>query len=262
VASSPAVDHPVPGTAAIVRAEARDGLLDLGIRGDVDTADPATVDAVLATAAALGADRTDLDVRLLIDQLGDEPQPLPIAVADRLGLTPSRELFQMRRPLPVSPDDPGRDGAPALRLRPFDPDRDAAAWVRQNNRAFASHPSQGTQTLETLAATLAEPWVDLDGFLVTDDPDQPGALAGSCWTRVHPATDDDPALGEIFVIGVDPDHHGRHLGRSLVLAGLDHLAWSGTAVGMLYVEADNAPALRLYDRLGFTVHLRHRILSR
>src|SRR5690606_29925204 len=117
-------------------------------------------------------------------------------------------------------------------------------------------------TVETLRATLAEPWVDLDGFLVVDDPDRPGELAGSCWTRVHPATDDEPVLGEIFVIAVDPSQHGKGLGLSLVLAGLDHLAWSGITTGMLYVEADNEPALGLYRRLGFTVHLHRRILSR
>jgi mycothiol synthase len=262
VASSPALDHPVPGTGALVHAEERDGGLDLGIRGDLDTADPATVEAVAAVALEQGARRDDLAVRLLVDHPADHVHPLPFAVAERLGLTPSRALFQMRRPLPVAPDDPGRAGAPPLRLRPFDPSRDAEAWIRQNNRAFADHPSQGTQTLDTLRATLAEPWIDLDGFLVLDDADRPGELAGSCWTRVHPPSDLDPALGEIFVIGVDPTHHGERLGLSLVLAGLDHLAWSGTTVGMLYVEADNEPALRLYRRLGFEVHLHHRILTR
>jgi mycothiol synthase len=262
VTSSPAVDHPVPGTGALVRTEEHDGLLDLRLRGDLDAAEPPTVDAVVAVAAELAERRGDLVVRLLVDDPAGHDHPLPHAVAERLGLAPTRTLFQMRRPLPVAPDDPGREGAPPLRLRPFSPARDAEAWVRQNNRAFAHHPSQGAQTLDTLRATLAEAWIDLDGFLVLDDADRPGELAGSCWTRVHPADDLDPALGEIFVIGVDPAHHGERLGLALVLAGLDHLAWSGTTVGMLYVEADNEPALRLYRRLGFDVHLHHRIYTR
>ena len=61
-------------------------------------------------------------------------------------------------------------------------------------------------------------------------------------------------LGEIYVIAVDPDFHGLGLGRALTLAGLDHLARRDVTVGMLYVEADNTAALRLYEQLGFTVH--------
>lgn len=258
----PAADHPVPGTAVTIRVERREGHLDLALLGALDATDHATVDAVVAALITHGAAEEDDAVRLLWDEPPEQAAPLPMVVADRLGLHPTRELFQMRRPLPVADDHPGRAGAPPLALRPFRPATDAAAWVRANNRAFATHPSQGRQTTETLADTLAEPWVDLDGFLVVEDPSRPGELAGSCWTRVHPATTAEPALGEIFVIGVDPSHHGEGLGRSLVLAGLDHLAWSGITTGMLYVEADNQAALHLYERLGFQVHLRHRICSR
>jgi mycothiol synthase len=262
--TSPA-DHAVAGTAVTVRVERAAELLELTLLGSpaaLDDGSGATVSALEQALISLGATEDGTGTRLVADHPPDRIHPLPTAVAERLGLHEVRDLFQMRRPLPVPPDDPGRAGAPPLGLRPFDPSKDVDAWVRANNRAFATHPDQGRQTPETLAATLAEPWIDLDGFLVSDDADRPGELTGFCWTRVHPARGDDPALGEIYVIGVDPSHHGQRLGRTLVLAGLDHLEWSGITTGMLYVEADNEPALRLYDRLGFTIHLRHRICSR
>jgi mycothiol synthase len=182
-------------------------------------------------------------------------------VAGRLGLADHRDLYQLRRSLPVPGDHAERRAVASLALRPFEPGRDVEAWVRQNNRAFADHPDQGTQTSASLSATLAEPWVDLAGFLVADDPSRPGELAGSCWTRHHPASDTAPELGEIFVIGVDPTWHGRGLGAQLVLAGLDHLADRGLATAMLYVDATNEPARRLYGRLGFEPRLRRRVSS-
>lgn len=257
-----AVDHPVPGTGVTVRIERRNGRLDLGVSGTLDAVDDHTVGAVLEHLAANGATSEPGSVRLLSNHPPERFLPLPLAIADHLDLGKVRILFQMRRPLPVPADDPFRAGAPPLHLRPFDPAVDVEAWLRTNNRAFATHPDQGTQTAQTLAATLAEPWVDLDGFLVADDGDRPGELAGFCWTRVHPPSAEDPELGEIFVVGVDPEHHGRGLGRTLVLGGLDHLAWVGVATGMLHVEADNHPALKLYERLGFRVHHRHQIVFR
>ena len=78
-------------------------------------------------------------------------------------------------------------------------------------------------------------------------------MVGFCWTKLH--EDTHPLVGEIYVIGVDPDHAGRGLGRELTLAGLDHLhRVRGAEVGMLYVEHDNEPARRLYESLGFEVH--------
>ena len=47
-------------------------------------------------------------------------------------------------------------------------------------------------------------------------------------------------MGEIYVIGVDPDFHGRGWGRALTEAGLDWLAGQGLRTGMLYVDAANA----------------------
>jgi mycothiol synthase len=251
-----ATDVPVDGTGVVVRCEpAGHGQLDVGLHGDGTDASPGIVAATVATIDDLRSGHPDRSLRLIGNHPPHERLPLPEAVARELSLRATRELHQLRRPLPVPHDHPGRTGVPPLVLRPFRPGHDEAAWLRVNNAAFATHPDQGDQSADDLARTLAEPWVDLDGFLVSDDADAPGELAGFCWTRVHPATSDDPELGEIFVIGVAPAHHGKRLGATLVLAGLDHLAWSGVRTGMLYVEGDNHPAQKLYARLGFAPHL-------
>ena len=159
-----------------------------------------------------------------------------------VGLRAARDLWQMRRMLPV-------DAPWSLETRAFVPGRDDEAWLHVNNRAFHWHPEQSGWTIDDLRARQRESWFDPDGFLLHDVN---GQLSGFCWTKVH--RDSAPVLGEIYVVAVDPDFHGRGLGRALVLAGLDHLARRGIDMGMLYVDATNAPAVQLYEDLGFTVH--------
>ncbi len=167
------------------------------------------------------------------------------ARAGALGFAPERDLLQLRVNLPL---DKGVRWASPLSVRAFEPGRDEEAWLAVNNRAFAGHPEQGGWDLAALAEREAEPWFDPAGFLLHEEA---GRLAGSCWTKVHTGT--VPPMGEIYVISVDPDFHQRGLGRSLTVAGLDHLAGRGLHTGMLYVDADNTAATALYLSLGFSL---------
>ncbi len=103
----------------------------------------------------------------------------------------------------------------------------------------------------TLAARVVADWFEPDGFLLHE---RDGRLAGFCWTKIH--RDVDPPVGEIYVIGVDPDAQGGGLGRALTLAGLHSIARRGVHTGMLFVDADNTAAVTLYERLGFVVRRR------
>ncbi len=163
------------------------------------------------------------------------------------GLQPARELLQLRAPL--APEAVRDASSPPIPVRPFRPGRDEEAWLEVNARAFGGHPEQGSWTREDLLRREREPWFDPGGFLLHEVG---GRLAGFCWTKVHRS----PVLGEIYVIGVDPDFQGRGLGRALTRAGLGHLATRAVPTAMLYVEATNVPALVLYRSLGFTEHHR------
>jgi mycothiol synthase len=204
---------------------------------EIEGADLSASDLRDAVQRAVAAGNT---VRWWVHGVGPEHE----AVAAEAGLVPARSLFQMRCRLPL-------DETTDVVTRPFRPGVDDAAWLDVNNRAFAWHPEQGGWTPEVLAGRMAEPWFDPAGFLLHEEG---GRLVGFCWTKVHPATDVDPALGEIYVIAVDPDVVGRGLGRAMTLAGLQHLSAAGLTVGMLYVESDNVPAVGLYESLGFHVH--------
>ncbi len=166
------------------------------------------------------------------------------------GFTRERELLQLRVALPLSTPLRWPDG---FTVRTFVPGEDEAAWVAVNNRAFAGHPEQGAWTVEMLRQREQEPWFDPTGLLLAFDGD---GLAGSCWTKVHPARPprEPDALGEIYVIGADPSRHGKGVGRALTVAGLGSLAARGITTGMLFVDSANDAAVGLYRALGFTTY--------
>lgn len=170
------------------------------------------------------------------------------ALASTLGLVIVRELLQMRRPLVDLP--PLRE-LPAVRIATYSGPDDDAEILRVNNAAFSWHPEQGGWTEREIDERRNEPWFDPEGLFEAFD-EQTGRLLGFHWTKVH-----DADVGEVYVVGVDPEAQGRGLGAALTLVGLHHLADRLTASSqptvMLYVEADNSAAVNTYRKLGFEV---------
>lgn len=120
-------------------------------------------------------------------------------------------------------------------------------------------------TLDDLRARQSEQWFDPEGFFLLVPEDAPDGAddvdpAAFLWTKTEPDQPDDARDGEIYVLGVDPDHQGEGLGRLMTAVGLAHLARTGATRAVLYVEGDNAPALATYERAGFTraaVHVQY-----
>ncbi len=169
--------------------------------------------------------------------------PVLAAAAGR-GYRRVRELWQLRR----AADEPVPDAAVPddVVIRPFVPGRDEDAWLAVNAAAFATHAEQGAWTRHDLAAREAEEWFDPAGFLLAWRADE---LLGFHWTKLHP-----DGMGEVYVLGVAPAAQGARLGPALLAAGLRHLAGRGVGGVLLYVDGDNTPAIRLYERFGFTRH--------
>ncbi|HYH35377.1 MAG TPA: mycothiol synthase [Nocardioides sp.] len=162
-------------------------------------------------------------------------------LAERHGFARVRELWVMRRPTSLPA---GEVVVPeGVTIRPYRRG-DEDELLRVNAAAFAFHPEQGAMTRDDLAERMAEPWFDPSGLLVAH---RGRGLLGFHWTKQHSAT-----LGEVYVVGIDPAAQGTGLGRALTRAGLLHLAGRGITEVLLYVEADNEPAVRLYTSHGFT----------
>jgi len=179
---------------------------------------------------------------------GDHPGAAHIA--EKFGFVRVRELLKMGldfEALDAGTALPVPSWPPGVRVRTFVPGQDEPEVVRVNHRAFDWHPEQGALTADDLAAAEDEAWFDPDGFFLAIDAED--RLLGFHWTKVHQQS---PPVGEVYVVGVDPDAQGAGLGKALTLAGLHHLHRSGLSKVILYVESDNLPAMAVYTHLGFT----------
>ncbi len=168
--------------------------------------------------------------------------PAAAALAGRYGFDRVRDLWVMRRGLDDLPAQPPAPDAGTV-VRTFVVGQDEAGFLALNAEAFAHHPEQGDLTRAGLDERLAEGWFDPDGFFLAE---RDGELVGFHWTKQH------EHVGEVYVVGVAPGAQGGGLGRRLTLTGLRHLADRGLPEVILYVEADNVPAVAVYRRLGFT----------
>lgn len=179
---------------------------------------------------------------------GDLPGAARIAA--KSGLVAARTLLILRRALT---DPVAAEVVPAgVSLRTFAAG-DEDAIVAVNARAFAHHPEQGAMDRADLDRRMSSAWFDPAGLFVAE---RSGEIVGFHWTKV------EGDLGEVYVVGIDPAAQGGGLGKALTARGVRHLQEQGLPAVILYVEGDNAPALKVYRGLGFRDHKKDVLYSR
>lgn len=155
---------------------------------------------------------------------------------------------QMRRDLKELPPVPV---TPGYRLRTYQAG-DEAGWTRLVRRAFATeeghHLPDGADLFQReLSDHLC--WEPGRLFFAAREAD--GALAGTTASWEYEI--DGRPVGLIHWVAVDPEHRGRRLGEALNLAALHDMRARGHREAYLHTHDRLRAAVRLYERLGFTL---------
>jgi len=184
---------------------------------------------------------------------GDLPAASKLAIANNF--IKVRTVIQMSKSLgeitPISDIDN------AITIRTFLPGLDSDNWLALNNKAFTNHPEQGNWSINDLNLRLKEDWFDEKGFFIAEKDNQ---IVGATWTKIHGATShqhdgedshDHPAIGEIYIIAIDPSYSRLGIGKALTTTALNYLKYQGLNHVILYVDEENKAAINLYQSLGF-----------
>ena len=155
-----------------------------------------------------------------------------------------RRILKLHRSL----EEPVTPVAHNFHIITFDTQLHPKLWLELNNRIFSTHPDQGNWAMADLENRMHEPWFDPHGFFLCVSEEK---IVGFCWTKIHQDLVNKEPIGELYVIGVDPAHSGKGIGKALCTKGLIYLKNKGITQGMLYVDEDNEAGKGLYKTLGF-----------
>ena len=155
-----------------------------------------------------------------------------------------RHILKIHRSL----GDPIPQNPHSFSIRTFNPSTDKTQWLELNNTIFARHPDQGNWAMADLENRMAEHWFDAAGFFLVVEAE---TIIGFCWTKIHDEFVNQDPIGELYVVGVHPEHAHKGIGRAVSIAAINYLVGKGLKQSMLYVDADNEKGLGLYKSLGF-----------
>lgn len=219
---------------------------DVAVRRLASATAPVTV-AALEAARQLARPSAARSLELWVRAV----DPLVRSGLEAAGAVVTRQLHILGRPLPAR-DERGHEAfaatrATGVRIRPYRPDEDDAQVVAVLAAAYAGTDDGGWDG-DRLAARRRYPWFRAEDLLVAEDVD--GRLLGLHWLKQRGDRE-----GEVYNLAVAPWAQGRRLGPALLQAGLDHLADLGCDRVVLWVDAANERAVRLYLGNGFEVRV-------
>ena len=128
--------------------------------------------------------------------------------------------------------------------------RDAVGEVRLGPLGATDVPAMLALARRTRPGPFEERTRELGAFFGARDGDALVAMAGE---RLHPE-----GWTEISAVCTDESHRGRGLGRALMELVIAGILERGETP-FLHVISENATAIRLYERMGFTVRRAFRI---
>jgi mycothiol synthase len=135
---------------------------------------------------------------------------------------------------------------PDTAIDTFRRDVDEEELLRLLRLTITGQPASGAWDRADLEARFSQPGFD-ERDLFLERPES--HLIGFCWTRAHA-----DGVGEIYLLGVDPAHRGRGVGRVLAEHGVRHLLEDRACPEVIaYWDEENRAATNLYESIGFGV---------
>src|SRR5579859_6013239 len=179
----------------------------------------------------------------------DDPATIQTAEQHGFKLVDIRVTFErgmMRSPELVHPEPP--TGVSIRSVQSGDlPGLQAMARAAHQGTRFFNDSHFPRQRVEDLYST----WLTLE----TQGRAQTVLVAASVANQplgyISCHLDSNHRAGQIGLVGVSPEAHGRGIGKNLVLAALDWFGTEGARMVTVVTQGSNLPAQRLYQRCGF-----------